>query len=150
MAAVERQASGNLAFYDYWGAMHADGGGAYWGDKFFAELNIALSLGVWICVEQQVKLNAVLTGFDGEQSLWINGVLVQKNALGTKGAWGSTAPGIFTANAASPSAFEGFQWRTNAALALNFIWLQNYAGAAAATMKFSNVVVATKYIGPIA
>src|SRR5690606_41027112 len=50
-----------------------------------------------------------------------------------------------------PDRFEGFRWRSDAKLNLNWIWLQNYASADpagfAGDMFFDHLVVARKRIG---
>lgn len=151
--AFERQPDGSWSTYDYWGAMHPDGAGGYYGDVFKPNPMPTTPLGQWVCVEQMIKLNNPVTGFGGEQALWLDGTLVLAAKLGLKGVWGplpAQNPGIFTVDPLSTSSFEGFQWRTNPALLLNVIWLQNYAPTTGATMKFANVVAATKYIGPLA
>src|SRR2546422_10584924 len=86
--------------------------------------------------------------FNGEHAIWLNGVKVSHLGKGfPNGSWNG---GIFTQNP-SGSPFEGFRWRSDLNLKLNWIWLQNYAPSDPAgftgNMYFDHVVVAKKYIG---
>jgi hypothetical protein len=50
-------------------------------------------------------------------------------------------------------AFEGFQWRNSADLNINFFWLSYYmtdeTGDQTDTILFDDVVLSTRYIGPL-
>jgi hypothetical protein len=104
--------------------------------------------GQWMCVEHMVKLNNPTTSFNGEHAIWLDGV--KKSHLGLGFPNGSWSGGIFTQDPGG-TPFEGFRWRSDANLKLNFIWLQNYSpddpGGFAGSMLFAHVVVAKSYIG---
>ena len=135
--------------YDYWMAMHPDGGGAYWGDFLLNNPSIKATGGQWTCVEEMVKLNNPTTAFNGEHAIWLNGVKVSHLGQGfPKGFWNG---GRFMQDPTSTTTFEGFRWRSTSALNINWIWLQNYSpdtpAGATTTILFDHVVVATSYIG---
>ena len=81
----------------------------------------------------------------------LNGVKVSHLGLGLPN--GNWLGGIFT-QSPSGSPFEGFRWRSDASLNLNWIWLQNYSpddpAGFTGTMKFAHVVAARTYIGCLA
>jgi len=98
-----------------------------------------------------VKLNNPTSSANGEHAIWLNGVKVSHLGPGfPNGTWSG---GIFTQNPGG-SPFGGFQWRSDAALNLNWIWLQNFATGDPAgftgTMLFDHVVAAKSYIGCLA
>jgi hypothetical protein len=134
--------------YNYWMAMHPDGGGAYWGDFLLNKPSVQATPGQWTCVEHMVKLNNPTTAFNGEHAIWLNGVKVSHLGQGfPNGTWSG---GIFTQNAGG-TPFEGFRWRSDANLNLNWIWLQNYSPddpvGVSSTIKFAHMVAAKSYIG---
>jgi len=134
--------------YDYWMNMRPDGTGTYWGNFLLNNPAVQANVGQWTCVEQMVKLNNPTTSFNGEHAIWLNGVKVSHLGLGfPNGSWSG---GIFTQNPAG-TPFEGFQWRSDASLNLNWIWLQNYSpddpAGFSASMLFAHVVAAKSYIG---
>jgi YD repeat-containing protein len=136
---------GSFDHYNYWVAMHPDGVGSYWGNFLLNNPNVQATTGQWMCVEHMVKLNNPTTAFNGEHEIWLNGVVVSHLTQGSpNGTWSG---GIFTQNPAASTTFEGFQWRTDANLRINWIWLQNYSPADSLSLKFANVVAATSYIG---
>ncbi|MBS1573794.1 MAG: hypothetical protein JST09_00705, partial [Bacteroidetes bacterium] len=103
----------------------------------------------WMCVEVMLRLNNPVTEYNGELAVWVNGVKV--------GHWGPGFPNghwdkdKWYNNPADP-AFQGFRWRTDQNLNINWIWLEYYhdnPAAPSSYMKLSNIVMATKYIGPI-
>jgi hypothetical protein len=135
--------------YDYWVGMHPDAGGAYWGNFLLNNPSVRMPRGQWACIEQMVKLNNPTSSYNGEHALWIDGVKVSH--LGQGFPHGHWEGGRFYQNPSDSGTFEGFQWRTNSALNLNFIWLQNYSpddpAGFSSTILYDHVVVAKSYIG---
>jgi hypothetical protein len=131
--------------------MRRSADGKYWGNLLLNNPAVQATKGGWTCVEEMVKLNNPTTAFNGEHAIWLNGVKVSHLGQGLpKGRWSG---GIFTQDP-SGSPFEGFRWRTDANLKLNWIWLQNYAPDDPAgftrNLLFDHVVVAKSYIGCLA
>ena len=133
--------------YVYWKDMHGDPNGNYWGNDFLQDAGLRAPLDTWMCVETMVKLNDPVTTSNGELAFWINGAT--KNHLGPgfptgSWIWDSFHPG-------NGSAFPGFQWRTDPALNLNWIWLEHYADNTPAgqesQMQLAHVVAARSYVG---
>jgi hypothetical protein len=104
-----------------------------------------------------LKCNTSPDKWDGELALWLDGTLTSHVAPGTpRGPW--TGMG-FQPLATGGEPFEGFRWRTDAALKVNFFWLLFYVTENAATQNkvagetqnrvwFDDIVVATEYVGP--
>lgn len=121
-------------FYTYWPDMKASPDGKFWGNDFAPKPPIPVATERWICVEVMLKCNAPGKA-DGEQAFWIDGKLAGK--------------------------FENFRWRTVDALKVNAFWLMYYltpealdrakvkAEGQGYSVWFDDVVVATKYIGPM-
>ena len=133
--------------YVYWKDMHSDPYGNYWGNDFLQDAGLRAPLDKWMCVETMVKLNDPVTTSNGELAFWIDGA--KKIHLGPgfpRGSWiwDSFYPG-------NGSAFPGFQWRTDPALNLNWIWLEHYADTTPAgqesQMQLAHVVAARSYVG---
>jgi len=133
--------------YVYWKDMHGDPNGNYWGNDFLQDAGLRAPLDKWMCVETMVKLNDPVTTSNGELAFWIDGA--KENHLGPgfpRGSWiwDSFHPG-------NGSAFPGFQWRTDPALNLNWIWLEHYADNTPAgqesRMQLAHVVAARAYVG---
>src|SRR5436309_8057197 len=117
---------------------------SYWGDFLLNNPNVQAKINQWMCVEHMVKLNNPTTAFNGEHAIWLDGVKVSHLGFGfPNGFWNG---GIFTQNP-SGSPFEGFRWRNDANLKINWIWLQNYTPENSSAIKFAHVVAATSYIG---
>lgn len=134
--------------YDYWMNMRIAGDGKYWGNTLLGNPNVKARTGQWMCVEHMVKLNNPVTSFNGEHAIWLDGVKVSHLGQGfPNGTWSG---GNFT-QSSSGSPFEGFRWRSDANLKVNWIWLQNYApddpAGFTSSIKFDHVVVARSYIG---
>lgn len=154
-------------FYSYWHEMHSwqtptgisDGRpNAYYGNNFHIKQHSPLVRDQWICLEIMLKLNTV-GKHDGEQAVWING---QK-----RGHWKQGSPNgtwlrgtfyAFDKYNQNPQPFEGFNWRTTDALKINKASLQWYLSNNASWPKmkvdknmvyFDDLVIATKYIGPM-
>jgi hypothetical protein len=131
--------------YDYWMNMRVGGDGNYWGNSLLNDAHVRSTPGQWMCVEHMVKLNNPVTAFNGEHAIWLDGVKVSH--LGQDFPNGRWSWGRFTQDPTG-SPFEGFRWRSDANLNLNYIWLQNYAPTApAGDITFDHVVVAKSYIG---
>jgi hypothetical protein len=69
-----------------------------------------------------VKLNNPVTAFNGEHAIWINGVKVSHLGQGFPERHMERRQ---LHASASGTPFEGFRWRSDANLNLNWIWLQN-------------------------
>jgi len=100
-----------------------------------------------MCVEQMVKLNNPSPCQTASRP---SGSTEPKSCISVQGfrpACRSTAVASSTGPHGVP--FGGFQWRNDAALNLNWIWLQNYIKPprAGASMKFDHLVVAKSHIG---
>ena len=116
-------------FYTYWPDMR----GRY-GTGFSPDKPIPIPRDRWICVEFMLKCNRAPKR-DGEQAFWINGKLAGH--------------------------FKDFRWRTTNDLKINAFWLLYYVTPEALRRSrarsvtgryrvwFDDVVVATKYIGPM-
>jgi len=132
--------------YDYWMGMHRSADGQYWGNVLLNNPKVRTKLGEWLCVEHMVKLNNPVTSANGEHAIWLDGR--QVSHLGPGFPQGFWLGGRFMQDASVSTTFEGFQWRNDPALKLNWIWLQNYTPTdASMTLKFAHVVVAMSYIG---
>jgi hypothetical protein len=151
-AAVEASGSPlRIDHYNYWMNMRVANDGYYWGNTLLNNPAVTIGRGEWVCVEQMIKLNNPVSASIGEHAVWINGVKVSHLGQGfPNGTWSG---GNFI-QSATGSPFEGFRWRTDANLKLNWIWLQNYApndpAGFTGSLKFDNLVVATRYIGCLA
>jgi Big-like domain-containing protein len=149
MAAAEQSDdSSHFDHYDYWMNMRIHGDGKYWGNMLLMDPNVKVARGQWTCIEHMVKLNNPLTSFNGEHAIWINGVKISHLGQGfPNGTW--LGPNFTQSTSGSP--FEGFRWRSDANLKLNFIWLQVYSpddpAGFTASVKFDHLVVAKNYIG---
>jgi Big-like domain-containing protein len=135
--------------YDYWMGMHPDAGGTYWGNFLLNNPSVQANPGQWVCVEQMVKMNNPVGAWNGEHALWLNDVKVSHLGQGfPKGYW---VGGRFYQDPTVSSTFEGFQWRNDSALNINWIWLQNYAPndppGFSSTILFDHVVVAKSHVG---
>lgn len=145
-------------FYSYWHAMRRHGDGNYWGTPFLVGVDRPqVQRGAWTCVEVMVKLNA-MGQRDGEQAFWIDGRLwradgqvVSHHGPGfPRGDW---TGGWWAPDAQADTAFEGFSWRTDEDLTINYLWTYLYITRAAeghvSRVWFDQIVVATGYIGPM-
>ena len=120
-------------FYTYWPDMKGSRG-RYWGNDFSPEEPIPIPRDKWICVEFMVKANTTGEARDGEQAFWIDGKLGGR--------------------------FKGIRWRHTNRLKINAFWLLYYVTPEALrrhriapggryNVWFDDVVVATRYIGPM-
>jgi hypothetical protein len=151
-AAVETSGSPlRVDHYNYWMGMRRSNDGNYWGNTLLNNSAVTVARDQWVCVEHMVKLNNPVSSSNGEHAVWINGVKVSHLGQGfPNGTWSG---GNFI-QSATGSPFEGFRWRTDANLRVNWIWLQNYAPNEPAGftghLKYDQLVVATRYIGCLA
>jgi hypothetical protein len=152
-------APGAWNFYTYWHEMKQSADGRYWGNAISPEAPLVVPRDRWQCVEVMVKLNSAPDEADGELALWLDGKPALHVARGTRrGPW--TGLGFRLPKEGSEP-FEGFRWRTNADLRLNFFWLLHYVTEGGARRNrqadplrrnrvwFDDVVVATEYVGPV-
>lgn len=117
-------------FYTYWHEMQTKWGSVYNGRQDL------IRPGRWYCVEAMLRANSRPELADGEQAFWVDGELYGR--------------------------FEGFRWRTTDDLKINTFWLMFYntdqpaqhnkdprPDSRVMEVWFDDVVIATKYIGPI-
>jgi hypothetical protein len=144
--------------------------GQTWGNSFVRDSNLHATRGKWTCVEAMIQMNRSDDN-DGELALWIDGREVSHLGKGfPKGKWvfdtfhpneggegirwdeQKAGPQSFTVPAGGVP-FQGFRWRNNAQLNLNYLWLLLYITDAApgqvSRVWFDDVVVATQYVGSI-
>jgi hypothetical protein len=140
---------GRFDFYTYW--MHMRGASdGFWGNDFIQDPNLKITRDQWMCVEIMIKLNNPVSSFNGEMALWVNGQKVSHLGPGfPKGRW--NVDSFFPDPTGTP--FEGFQWRNDPALTLNWINLQHYVTQDPAgfvgKISVDHVVLAKAYIGPL-
>lgn len=147
--------------YLYWGDMKSyDGGNTCYGNTMISEGRTGFGnppaaaapvnkFDQWMCVEVMVKLNNPITAYNGELRIWQDGKEV--------GHWGPGFPhGHWLKdkwyNNPSDPAFQGFRWRTDDKLNINWLWFEFFHDdpkAPSSNIKFDHLVMATKYIGPI-
>jgi len=152
-------APGVWNFYTYWHEMKKSADGRYWGNGLHTPRRQPVPVERWQCVEAMMRLNTPGER-DGALALWLDGELVADIRQGTpRGPW--TGLG-FEVLERGGEPFEGFDFRTSEELRINFLWLLHYVtessnrrNRAADTERpnavwFDQVVVATRYIGPIA
>lgn len=159
-------------YYAYWCEMRGSPPqGKTWGNSFIHNDQLTVRRGQWTCIEVMIQVNDV-GQHNGQLALWIDGDLVSHLGPGfPKGKWefdkfkpGREGDGIrwnqqlgkrepFT-TAPGGDPFEGFEFRTDEALNINFLWLYTYITKSTAghanRVWFDDVVVATEYIGPLA
>ncbi|MBL7698268.1 MAG: hypothetical protein JNK79_08925 [Chitinophagaceae bacterium] len=140
-----------MGSYLYWGDMQSDPKGNCWGNDMVNGSKSAQPVpwDRWTCVEIMVKMNNPVSACNGELKIWHDGIEV--------GHWGEGFPngsmlyGRFTAG--GTGGFKGFRWRTDEHLKINYVWIEFYddksADGVSHHIKFDNLVIAKKYIGPI-
>jgi hypothetical protein len=158
-------------YYAYWCEMRGSPPrGQTWGNSFIHNDRLRVRRDDWTCIEVMVQMNDVGSS-NGELALWIDGIPVSHLGKGfPKGKWvfdkfypNQSGEGVrwnhtkgdrehfATANGGDP--FEGFRFRTNAALNINYIWLYVYITEGTRghgnRVWFDDVVIATEYIGPL-
>lgn len=164
--------SWNWDYYAYWMEM---GGspprGQTWGNSFIRdEPRTKVARDRWTCMELRLKVNDVGES-NGEMALWIDGERVSRLGPGfPKGKrvydkflpgeggdgvrWSDEGKGpVYTTDPPDGRPFEGFRWRTDERLDINFLWVLCYITKApeghVSKVWFDNIVVAKRYIGPI-
>ena len=162
---IEPSANYTWFFYSYWHDMHSwqskegipDGRpNPYYGNNFIVEGQKPFKKGEWVCVEAMLKANTPLK-YDGEQAFWINGEKIGHWKTGEPvGEWRNDR---YIIGGENPKPFEGYNWRTSDEVKINMVKLQWYISEEHMAKKnaiqdknsvyFDNVVVATKYIGPM-
>ena len=158
-------------YYSYWMEMRGSPPrGQCWGNSFIHDPSLRVTKGEWQCLELMMKLNDVGKS-NGEMALWIDGKLVSHLRQGApRGKWvfDKFLPGEGGQGArwddqrgarvalefpAEGQPFEGFRWRSDEDLQLNFLWLLCFITQApeghVSRIWFDDVVVATEYIGPL-
>jgi hypothetical protein len=152
-------APGAWTFYTYWHEMKKSADGKFWGNGLSPVEPAVVPRGRWQCVEVMMTCNSAPDQPDGELALWLDGKLVAHFHKGARrGRW--TGMGFkLLEHGGTP--FEGFRWRTDGKLKINFFWLLHYVTPHAARHNraepptrpnrvwFDNIVVATEYVGPI-
>lgn len=122
---------GALIFYAYWWKMKPDGRGNHWGNWFQPKPDQVPKLETWVCVEWRVKANDAGEK-DGELDCWVDGKKCGE--------------------------FREIDWRSTNALKVNKVqislWMEaegykKNGGGMTRTVWYDDVVVATKYIGPM-
>lgn len=140
-----------LGTYLYWSGMKSwNGGSSCYGNDILHDGSHHLVWDRWTCVEMMIKLNDPVTASNGELEIWQDGVEV--------GHWGPGFPrgrwvkDTWIRNPADPP-FEGFRWRKDASLDINYLWIEFYddASPAGAThyIQYDHLVIARSYIGPL-
>lgn len=160
-------------YYAYWMEMRGSPPrGQTWGNCFMWNQQPKVERGVWQCVELMIKMNKPVTERNGELALWIDGKLVSHLGRGfPKGKWiydkfvpgqggqairwndALGAPERFNVPEGGEP-FEGFMWRKDENLKINFLWVLLYITKSpqghVSRVWFDHIVVAHDYIGPIA
>jgi len=146
-------------FYCYWHEMKISADEKYWGNGLRPAHDVIVPRATWQCVEVMMKLNSTPDASDGELALWVDGKLKGHFVKGARrGDWSGMG---FQLVDRDGTPFEGFRWRTSTDLKINFLWLLHYVTEGPYRMNkvahpnpinrvwFDDIVVATKYIGPI-
>lgn len=139
--------------YLYWGDMQSynDGKNCY-GNDMINKSPIAQDVAwdKWMCVEMMIQMNYPVTASNGALRIWQDGKEV--------GYWGAGFPNGYWNkdswfNDSTGAPFKGFRWRTNEKLNINYLWIEFYDDKSPVGVshyiKYSNLVMAKKYIGPI-
>lgn len=158
-------------FYSYWMEMRGSPPrGQCWGNSFIHDPSLKVKRDQWQCLELMMKMNDVGES-NGEMALWIDGKLVSHLGQGfPRGKWmydkfkpGEGGEGFrWSDESRGPESlsvpeggrpFEGFRWRRDEDLKINFLWVLLYITKAppdhVSKIWFDNIVVAEDYIGPI-
>ncbi len=159
-------------YYSYWMKMRGSPPrGQCWGNSLIHDPAAQVTKGKWQCLELMMKINDVGES-NGEMALWLDGKRISHLRKGSpKGKWvfdkflpGQGGQGVRWNDdrggpeslnfAAGGDPFEGFQWRSDERLNLNFLWLLCYITKSpeghVSKIWFDDIVVAKEYIGPIA
>lgn len=159
-------------YYSYWMEMRGSPPrGQTWGNRFIHEPKLGVRRGAWTCAELMMQMNDVGEQ-NGQMALWIDGKRVSHLGQGfPKGKWtydtftpGSGGEGIRWNDAvggperfavpAGGAGFDGFRWRKDERLKINYLWVLLYITKEApdhiSKVWFDQIVVSKAYIGPIA
>jgi hypothetical protein len=159
-------------YYAYWMRMRGSPPrGQTWGNSFVRDPEHKVARDEWICMETMIKLNDPDES-NGELALWIDGRRVSHLGPGfPRGKWvydkflpGEGGDGVrwndqrrgpeYTTVPAGGEPFEGFRWRSDERLKINFLWVLFYMTRVpeghVSRVSFDDIVVATEYIGPLA
>ena len=152
-------APGAWNFYAYWHEMKGSADGKYWGNSLTPIRPALVPRNQWQCVEVMLQCNSAPDKSDGELALWLDGKPLAHFGPGARRSrW--TGMG-FSLMESGGEMFEGFRWRTNPELKINFFWLLDYVTENAARQNhvakpnpihrvwFDDIVVSTEYVGPI-
>ncbi len=158
-------------YYSYWMEMRGSPPrGQTWGNSFIHDPQFKVKHGKWTCVELMMKMNDI-GDTNGEMALWFDGKPASHLGQGfPKGKWvydkflpGQDGEGVrWSDQKQSPERlqfpagglpFEGFRWRSDERLKVNFLWVLLYITKApqdhVSKIWFDNIVVAKEYIGPL-
>jgi hypothetical protein len=159
-------------YYAYWCEMRGSPpSGQTWGNSFIHNEQLLVRRGEWTCIEVMVQMND-LGKSNGELALWIDGKQVSHLGPGfPSGKWefDKFKPGVggdsvrwnretgkrenFKTKSAGGDPFEGFRFRTDERLNINYVWLYTYitkgTNGHSNRVWFDDVVVARDYIGPL-
>jgi hypothetical protein len=159
-------------YYTYWMEMRGSPPrGQTWGNSFLGDTRPAVRRGEWTSVELMLRMNDPRET-NGEMALWIDDRRVSHLGPGfPSGRWiydkflpGEGGEGLRwneSKGAPEPLAFpegglpfEGFRWRSDGRLGINYLWVLNYITQApeghVSRVWFDHIVVAREYIGPLA
>ena len=139
--------------------MKGSADGKYWGNSLTPAQPTLVPRDRWQCVEVMLQCNSAPDKSDGELALWLDGKPVIHIGPGARRSrW--TGMG-FSLVEQGGEPFEGFRWRTNDQLKINFLWLLHYVTELAGRQNhvakpnpinrvwFDDIVVGTEYVGPI-
>lgn len=158
-------------YYAYWCEMRGSPPrGQTWGNSFIHNDALQVRRGKWTSIEVMVKMNDVGKS-NGELALWIDGERAShlgpgfpfgkwefdkfKPGVGGEGVrWNrETGKREYFKTAPGGDPFEGFRFRTNEKLNINYLWLYTYITQGTKghlnRVWFDHVVVARDYIGPL-
>jgi hypothetical protein len=143
-------------FYSYWMGMRSSPDDKSWGHDFINDENLKAARDRWTCVELMMKMNDPVTEHNGEQAIWIDGRPWKKDGQITSHLGKGFPKGKWVWDSFTPdpegSPFEGFQWRSDEKLNLNFLWVLLYITDAPpghiSKVWFDDIVAAKQYVGP--
>jgi hypothetical protein len=139
--------------YLYWDDMKSwNGGASCYGNDMVNGSPTARNIvwDQWMCVELMISMNSPVEASNGELRIWQDGVEV--------GYWGPGFPNGHWVkdswyNDPGDPPFQGFRWRTDDRLNINYIWIEFFDDKTppgiSHYIKYANLVIARKYIGPI-
>ncbi len=145
--------------YTYWSEMKISADRHYWGNCLAPAEPQQIPRGKWQCVELMVQMNSAPDRRDGELALWVDGKLAMHVRQGIRrGPWSGMGFDVLK-DGGEP--FEGLLLRNDERLKINHLWLEHYVDAGAQRQNrvqspnpvnrvwFDDVVVSTRYVGPI-